>query len=262
VTIGDSQTYGNGVPLEQAWPHVLAERMGDATAVYDMSTGGWGAAQYLSRWESAAFFEPQMVVIAFYTGNDPRDAYHAAYGVARYAFLRPDPALTLEDLPPVRYPSPPSELWKIRFGVDASMVFTPALRLASNVDHAAVAAGWEIMARVAERMLDDAARGGPRPIFTILPTKERVFEERLRRAGAPPHPAYDALVGGEGDFTAELTRRIERAGGDVVDVAGPLRDAALGSLDLYPSGRDGHLAAPGHAIVARHMHEHVETLLR
>ena len=261
VTIGDSQTYGTTVSLEDAWPHVLAARLGDPASVYDMSTGGWGAAQYLAMWEAAAFFEPQVVVVAFYAGNDPRDAFAAAYGIERFAFLRPDASLALADLPPVAYPSPPEERWVIRFAGGKIMAFTPTLRLASNLPHPAVAAGWEIMARVAERVLADAASGGPTPLFTLIPTKERVFEHRLRAGGAKPHQAYDALVRGEAAYAAGLVARIRAAGGAVVDVAEPLREATRSRLDLYPGGTNGHMAPPGHALVAREVHARVAPLL-
>ncbi|MGH0031055.1 MAG: SGNH/GDSL hydrolase family protein [Myxococcota bacterium] len=263
VTIGDSQTYGTTVPIDDAWPHVLSRRLGDAAGVYDMSTGGWGAAQYLAMWEAAAFFEPEVVVVAFYAGNDPRDSFSAAYSIERFASLRPDAALGVDDLPPVTWPSPPEEVWALRFGGrnGQTVAFTPVLRLASNLDDPAVAAGWEVMARVAERILADAAQGGPQPLFTVIPTKERAFELRLRAAGAKPHAAYDALVAGEARYSAALVRRIEAAGGFVVDVAGPLRDAVRTSLAIYPPDTNGHMAPRGHALVAERMRGPVAALL-
>ena len=79
--------------------------------------------------------------------------------------------------------------------------------------------------------------------------------------GAKPHQAYDALVRGEAAYAAGLVARIRAAGGAVVDVAEPLREATRSRLDLYPGGTNGHMAPPGHALVAREVHARVAPLL-
>jgi len=44
VAIGDSQTYGNGVSPDEAWPRVLARL--SFCRVYSMALGGYGPLQY------------------------------------------------------------------------------------------------------------------------------------------------------------------------------------------------------------------------
>ena len=48
VTIGDSMTYGNNAVMEENWPAwMLAALQREDVKVYNMSTGGWAAVQYL-----------------------------------------------------------------------------------------------------------------------------------------------------------------------------------------------------------------------
>lgn len=80
IVLGDSQTYGNNVLLEYNWPSQLQTLLGHRATVYNMATGGWGAVQYLDMFAKGLFFRPQLVVVAFYGGNDPLESYHARMG--------------------------------------------------------------------------------------------------------------------------------------------------------------------------------------
>ncbi len=80
VIIGDSQTYGNNAVLSDNWPNQLARALNrPADDVYSMAVGGWGAVQYLAMFEKGLRFQPRVIVIAFYSGNDPLDSFHMAY---------------------------------------------------------------------------------------------------------------------------------------------------------------------------------------
>ena len=112
ITIGDSQTYGNNVYMEQNWPSSLAAVMDDnLPTLYNMSVGGWGAAEYFEIFNKALHFEPKVVVIAFYTGNDPLDTFMKVYGDVRWKSLRLDPKLKASDTPVV----PEYNIWEITF---------------------------------------------------------------------------------------------------------------------------------------------------
>jgi hypothetical protein len=68
VAIGDSQTYGNGVSPDEAWPRVLARL--SFCRVYSMALGGYGPLQYEVLAERALQFKPQLLIIGIYFGND------------------------------------------------------------------------------------------------------------------------------------------------------------------------------------------------
>lgn len=87
VVIGDSQTYGNGVRMEDTWPYVLGRLMG--RRVYNMSLAGYGPNQYLHLLETKALsLNPRMIVVALALGDDFENAYMTTYRLDHWAYLR------------------------------------------------------------------------------------------------------------------------------------------------------------------------------
>ncbi len=168
-----------------------------------------------------------------------------------WAFLRPDPSLDVDDLPRVRYPVPRQEYWRVQLSDGSSIRFTPGLRLASNVDHPGVAAGWEIMADAAARMLATAKTYRQQVVFAVVPTKELAFEKRLRRQSIRLDPEYLRLVEAERGNIDRLTERIASRGGTVVDLLGPLQEAVVSGEPVYWEGIDGHPRSRGHRVIAK-----------
>jgi len=254
LTIGDSQTYGNNVPLEENWPSQLARYWPTKTpVVYNMSVGGWGAVQYLDMFRHATAFQPRLVVVAFYSGNDAVETFTLAYAVDRFDSLRPDPRLSNADLMPgVKFPPPPEELWAVKFKDGSGTTFSPRLRLAANhSDYAGVRAGYTIMADVAQRIVNLARPNGIKVVFTIIPTKELVYAKRLQSEGIQRREDYATLVRMEQDNIATLANAIrEIAGAEYVDLVDALQAAALRPALLYPSNENGHPVATGYKVIA------------
>jgi len=88
VVLGDSQTYGEGVPADAAWPRVLAHASG--RSVYALAYGGFGPAHAWLLRERALSLEPRVLLVALYLGNDLYDAYALARRGGRAAALLPD----------------------------------------------------------------------------------------------------------------------------------------------------------------------------
>jgi lysophospholipase L1-like esterase len=251
VVIGDSQTYGTNVPIEWTWPSRLAEALGSRRpTVYNMSCAGWDGVQYVDMAEKALRFRPRVLVLAFYTGNDPRGAFTAAYGAERWADLRPDRSLQASDAAPLVWPVPKSEKWAVKLPGGGSTMFTPTLRLASNDREApATRAGYAILAEVAARVSALAREAGVAAAFTVIPTKELAYEQALRDAAIPLEPSYEALVAAERANIAELAaalRGLEH--GIYVDVVTPL-ERATRQQPTYPETADGHPIARGYQVI-------------
>ncbi len=253
VTIGDSQTYGNNAVLEDNWPSRLRAHLRDLSpVVYNMSCGAWGGPQYLEMARKALYFQPRVLVVAFYTGNDPVSSFTNVYGAERWADLRQDPDLVSGDAPKVDFPPPPSEMWMATFADGSATVFTPNLRLASNLrDNPAVRTGWSILEEVARRIVTLAEEAGARPVFTIIPTKELVYSERVRRDGLAAPVEYSTLVASEKEYLIELASALRQLpGAGYADVLQPLQESALQAM-LYPSSQNGHPVAAGYDVIAR-----------
>lgn len=75
VTLGDSQTYGL-VDAPQAWPRVLARRLG--VAVYNMALPGYGPGQSLLQLDKALELRPRVLTVAPYFGNDLYESFQLA----------------------------------------------------------------------------------------------------------------------------------------------------------------------------------------
>jgi lysophospholipase L1-like esterase len=253
VVIGDSQTYGNNSPIQLNWPSQMIEALGkkQSITVYNMSVGGWGAVQYWDAAINATAFQPKLFIVAFYTGNDPLESFKMAYNYDIWKEFIPDPALSATDIPRVKYPPSASELWPIRFGDGVHTVFSPTLRAASNVDHPAAKAGYAIMAGIAEKIASMAQLKGIQVAFTIIPTKELVFERKIAADKLATQQVYDALVSAEKaniEFLKGRILKIEHA--TYIDVVNPLQEAAMGPKSLYPASSDGHPTELGYGVIA------------
>ena len=263
VTIGDSMTYGNNVFLEETWPAWTGNFLDrDAAGIYNISTGGWAAVQYLYMFNKAAMFRPHVIVVAFYTGNDALESFSMVYGSPHWQLLRPDASLTKADAPRVTYPAPAAERWGVNFGDGVRTVFTPTLRLASNSDHPAVQAGYEIMAAMAERIGELAVQGGVKVVFTIIPTKELVYAPRVAQEGLAVPDDYATLVDREAANIDRLSARIGAIpGAGYVDVVAPLQQAALRNERLYIDSTDGHPDVGGYRVIGKAVAGQISGLL-
>ena len=77
VCLGDSQTYGQGVAWEDAWPLQLSST--SRRSVYNMAFGGWGPTHSEVLLEEALQLKPQLVIAGLYSGNDFYDCYSMVY---------------------------------------------------------------------------------------------------------------------------------------------------------------------------------------
>ena len=253
VVIGDSQTYGNNAWLEQNWPSVLQRSLAEPRpSLYAMAVGGWGAVQYLDMFQYAMAFLPRVVVVAFYTGNDPLESFVMAYNVDGWASLRPNTDLDASDVPRSPFPPSPSDIWAAEFADGTLTGLTPKLRLVSNQDHSAVDAGYEIMARVGEEISSSAEGIDVKLVFTIIPTKELVFSARVEREGIEAPAEYRELIVAERERIAWLEARFAQLRNvTYVDVVSPLQQAALEDAGIYPQDANGHPLAPGYDVIGR-----------
>ncbi len=264
VILGDSQTYGNNVLLEYNWPSRAQSLLGRQVSVYSMATGGWGAVQYLDMFAKSMFFRPQVVVVAFYGGNDPLESYMLAYGVEKWAPLKVAHALDESDrAPPVKFPAPPEESWPVTFSDGTTTVFTPSLRLQSNdVDFAVVREGWAIMEKAGTKISELGDQYDVTLVFTIIPTKELVYEKKILAEGIEPDPLYNRLVLTERANIERLAESFSRLHNvTYTDVVTPLQQAALQPVQIYPRDTNGHPIDTGYKVIAQAIAPVVKRLL-
>jgi len=195
ITIGDSQTYGNNAFLEENWPSSLVNNLiGYKPILYNMSVGGWGATEYFEIFNKALYLQPKIVIVAFYSGNDPIDTFNKVYGDERWKSLRLDSKLTSSDAPPLQE----NIEWNVKFPKGQEVIFTPNFRYVSNRrDYPAVRVGYKIMGKIAHKMVEIAEQRQIKMIFTIIPTKELVFKQKIMLGKIIPPKNYTDLVNDE-----------------------------------------------------------------
>lgn len=263
VTIGDSQTYGNNALLANNWPNQMRTLLGDErVTVYNMAVGAWGAAEYWAMFDKALLFQPQVIVVAFYTGNDALGTFQQAYGNERYSFLKTDRTLTSADLPKVAFPAPESEWWRVSFKDGVSTIFTPKLRHASNQPLPAVRAGYAGMAEAGRLIGKMATKHQVKLVFTIIPTKEFVYAEKITLEGITQPADYQALVADEHTNIEGLAAELRRVPEAIfVDVVAPLQEAARQATPLYPADTDGHPIEAGYGVIGKVLATAIQPLL-
>jgi lysophospholipase L1-like esterase len=263
LAIGDSQTFGNNATLEQSWPSVAARLMkGKQARLYNASVGGWGAVQYLDIFQKMSALRPRAVIVAFYSGNDALESFLVAYAIDAWRHLIPDPAIGPDDMPEATFPAPAEEWWEASFADGYRTLFTPRLRLVSNMEHPAVGAGYAIMKDVGRRIATAAAAASIQVLFTVIPTKELVYARKVEAAGLEPPRDYLDLIREEQENIDDLRTVLERLEGSVyVDLVTPLQTAAMGKGQLYPRDTNGHPLAAGYAVMGHAVAERLQEML-
>lgn len=96
LAIGDSTTYGWGVPLEQAWPKRLEAELrewGLPVDVLDLGKPGTGPVQYADVAETAIpLLHPDMVIVGLLQGDDLRQSNNTMFQNTRLGHLASRPA--------------------------------------------------------------------------------------------------------------------------------------------------------------------------
>jgi len=261
ITLGDSQTSGNGVPMELNWPSLLKHHIADRNLiVYNTGVDSWGGIQYLYILKKMTAFRPRVAIVAFYTGNDPVDSLNRAYAMDRWADLR-----SYDKRPEIapHHRLKDSDLRPVKFSDGIATAFTPERRLTSNNrDYPGTREGYLIMAKAAEKMDEIAFAHRIHLIFTIVPTKEYVYGDKVHEEGITIDDAYEKLIDDEGKNIEELSHALqELKHSEYVDTAAALRKAALSKIHLYRTTFDGHPAPNGYDVIASTLSKTVTRLL-
>lgn len=264
IAIGDSQTYGNNVVVALNWPNTLQRILrtsGHAKSVYSMATGGWGAIQYLEVSRYAAVFSPKTLIVAFYTGNDPIDTFTLAYASEHWKRYRLNPKISASDAPRVKFPPPDEEIWSPTFKNGISTGFIPAMRRKNSESSPAMDTAYEIMAQVAKDISSIANETGAEVLFTIIPTKEWLYGEKVSSEFPKEMPKeYAQLLEEESARIDWFSQQLASAGNNAqyVDVTLSLKAAIASGQAIYPENINGHPIQAGYEIIAKTIAEELK----
>jgi hypothetical protein len=264
AVVGDSFVQGWCVPFEQTLVGRMRELHG---GVLGVGVEGSGPLVQLGvEVEYLAPLRPRVVVWVFYEGNDLRDFVEEAANEVVAQYLEPNFRQGLRD--------DEDELGQklrehvLRLRVErAREAELDAARRETALKRYRSLAGWvrlselrsrlrdlaksnraeqpydeELVARVLVRMRDDVARWGGTLVFAYMPTRVRFSDA----SQANPH-------------RARILARARDLGVPIVDLFEPL-SRHPDPLSLYPFRVESHLNAEGYEIVARFLHESLDSL--
>ncbi len=134
---------------------------------------------------------------------------------------------------------------------DLQTAFQPALRM-SAIDESRpeVQEGIRLAFEAYRNIIEIARKAGVELIVVAIPTKELVFEERLRgRSGLANGEVMDALLARQSALLDRLRVFFEAEGVSFVDPRAAMRTAAR-SGPIYPSNEGGHPVSAGYRAIA------------
>jgi hypothetical protein len=287
--VGDSQTWGFDVAIEQTFASIHAARAN--VRGYQMANGSYGPVQYRELVRRGLALHPRLVVVVCYLGNDLVDAVDYA-GLEGAADLRS-----------------PGREYRVRDNVELSRVTAPNVTMAivdavfassrvldffgdrvkrllrgGVLDHqpgavpfvhdrvptillpdyraplvddreSKVREGLAVSGRCLGSIAALCADAGARCLVVLLPTKEACYA-RFAAESRLQIPSLDALREAGARARHELTTHARAAGLDVIDLEDDLVAALHAGTPVWPPTGDGHLNAAGHVLLAEAVLRH------
>lgn len=144
--------------------------------------------------------------------------------------------------------------WQDRRDPALDTVFQPLSTLtALDLSLPQVAEGFQITQRALVEIKAEAERNQAKLVVMLIPTKERVYCERIKRSAAVMPAAYVKLCDAEPALARKLADFAQKEDIPLTDVAEPLSQEILKGERLYLPNIDGHFVGQGNAVVASAM---------
>jgi len=257
--LGDSFTFAMGVNDGDTFTEVLNRAESPAVLHLNFGHPGYSTDQEMLFAEDRMFFfDPDVVVLVVYLGNDLIDnlaAYPLQVEFAKPYFALAGGALTLHRVPVPRPPKPAA----LQRRTYADAIAAEAPPFARVVAHSEILSRLASLLPAADQSASLAARHGASiDLFEALALRLNALtrEEGAELVvGLLPGKSFVDEPGGVSAQYQEVIRkavmaRLGAKGIPVIDVATPLQGAyAAGRKDLYHP-REGHLSPAGNRFVA------------
>ncbi|HSC35382.1 MAG TPA: hypothetical protein VLG45_08915, partial [Thermodesulfobacteriota bacterium] len=283
VAIGDSQTYGVNVKSENSWPAQLARMSG--TTVYNLGVGGYSPLQYYYLYDAGIGLKPKRIILGLYPANDLNDVckfierleywrewarvrgYDTGVCTGSSGWLsRINTVLSASHL----YWTAARAIKRVNEGTDfgdsirVSDEKNPTLikygsisshRKYMDLERERIALGLAVTEDALREMNEKARVLGIEFGVVLIPSKEIVFYEYLRKNGYEPSADYRQLVDNEKKLVAELSRYMNRQGIEFTDARPYVERELYGQGHVYSRTDDGHPLEAGYNAYARAVYE-------
>jgi len=258
LVTGDSFAFGVGVDAEEAFPERLAERLGPGWWVRNGGVGGYGplrSSRLLILRQAA--WEPEVLVHAFYLGNDLEDPKPDRFleypRVVRGRMVAPGRPAWVELRLFLRTRSHLYSFLRERLyglyrwsGLSTRGQYLEPVGLAEWPPKIADV-GWPAGRDALREMRDWAVAADVRLLVVLVPAKYHVEDEAwrvYREAWGGPAPRFD-----RDHARREVAGFLDEIGVTCLDLTDALREAAAAGTGLYYPV-DRHWTAAGHELAA------------
>ena len=99
-------------------------------------------------------------------------------------------------------------------------------------------------------------------LVVLLPTKERVFEEAVHRAGEAVPRSYQHSVDAEAQIAERFADRMNELEIPYIDTLPALRGALDAGYEIFPANVDGHFTVRGYQVIAEEVGREIGKRLR
>ena len=267
VAMGDSQTYGATVEINEAWPQQLEYLSKIKT--YNMAFGGYGPTHSLILLPEAINLKPKLIIEAFYAGNDLYDSYSHIYDMKQLPELKCKNKVVIKNIIALEKKEPllreiqrlfrmerkagkDEQLYEVLDRGGFKTVFTPAYRLcALNLRDIRIREGLRISLEAIKLIQEKAKTLNIEFIVLLIPTKELVFKDIVYNNSDNTSLAYKTLIENEEIFWRQARDFLKKEGIYFIDALFALRECLSNNLQPYPASLNGHPSAIGHRAIAK-----------
>lgn len=249
LLLGDSYTFGHGLPDEATFAHLLETAyLPPEWELLNTAVPGYGTDQQLIAFEAEGrLYDPDIVILGFYLRDYSRNVL-SFRDYAKPMFVLEPSGLRLTHSPIL---SPDLLLdaysngrrsigdWSYSYALQALILPVAKLRARRirETSH-----GWRVLSKLMERFARVVRESGAHPVWMIIPTRDQVSGEPSRFAS----------------LTSLCTAKAATLALDCIELEGPFRAQELSdpAKPIYrPRDQGGHLSVTGNRIAAQSIFE-------
>lgn len=136
--------------------------------------------------------------------------------------------------------------------------FTPKRRLIGlDLSNNEVQEGLRISLSALKQINDYTKKNKIKLLVAIIPTKENVYAELLKKSAGTNNITYNKLINNESKITEHLINFLNDNKINYVEPLYAMRKAVVSST-IYPAGYDGHPNGKGYEIIAKEINKYIK----
>ena len=294
LALGDSFTEAFQVAAEQSFPKIIEKLLNRNNPggflnyeVINAGVAGYGTDNELLFFENEGYkYEPDLVLLALYIGNDIRNNWFPLENIDTGGFRKPYYVPSSDGLQLMSFPfvEHDSFVTRAKLFLNRNLVMYGFLREIRDRFRARTGGGgngdripldfglfapdysqdwltaWSVTAQLLRKLRQQVAARGAKLVVMLIPTHFQVDKPGWDRLA--DRPALHSRVWDFEKPNRLLVEQLEADGVDYIDLLPLLRTAAAADNAEFYLPADGHWTAEGHRVVAIHVAERLADFIK